>query len=184
LALANEKLKRLTAVDRTVELLALGAILIEPAGVVHDAGLASLRGRAGAHLAVHDLQAGSCGHGFPHRLGGACVEGPDTDEAQRDCEGKRRKDTQAPGSFHLFSSVVRSPTRSSDRPNRMRAHVFFLGLHTAICGYSGERGPELFDQRMAHISCRCFGRRSWPVCYWSSCSISAMAAAGAFTFPS
>src|ERR1700722_6678988 len=54
---ADRKLERLTAVDRGVELLALGAVLIEPAGVVHDAGLAGLRARAGADLGVDDLQA-------------------------------------------------------------------------------------------------------------------------------
>jgi len=40
---ANRKLERLPAVERAVELLTLGAALIEPAGVVHDASLAGPR---------------------------------------------------------------------------------------------------------------------------------------------
>src|SRR5262249_51398187 len=36
---ANGKLERLAAVERAVELLALGAVLIKPAGVMHDASL-------------------------------------------------------------------------------------------------------------------------------------------------
>src|SRR5580704_7807067 len=40
---AERELERLAAVERAVELLALGAILVEPAGVVHDAGLTGLR---------------------------------------------------------------------------------------------------------------------------------------------
>src|SRR5580704_15771028 len=39
----ERELERLTAVERAVELLALGAILIEPACVMHDAGLTGLR---------------------------------------------------------------------------------------------------------------------------------------------
>src|SRR5262245_15826531 len=42
-ALADWEVERLVAVDRRVEFLALLAVLIEPAGVVHDAGLARLR---------------------------------------------------------------------------------------------------------------------------------------------
>src|ERR1700704_1205401 len=56
-ALAQGKFEGLAAVDRAVELLALGAVLIEPAGIVHDGGLARLGCRAGADLAVRDLQA-------------------------------------------------------------------------------------------------------------------------------
>src|SRR5262245_16004303 len=55
---ADRKLERLAAVERAVELLALGATLIEPAGVMHHASLASPRGRAGADLGVDDLQSG------------------------------------------------------------------------------------------------------------------------------
>src|SRR3954451_1419824 len=56
-ALPDRKLERLVAVDGRVELLALLAILIEPAGVMHNAGLARLRRRAGPDVAVDDLQA-------------------------------------------------------------------------------------------------------------------------------
>ena len=68
-ALADRKLERLVAVDRGVEFLALGAILIEPAGVMHDDGLARARRRAGAGLGVDDLQAGGCGDGLGGGLG-------------------------------------------------------------------------------------------------------------------
>jgi hypothetical protein len=57
LALADRKFERLVAIDGGVELLALDPILVKPAGVVHHAGLAGFRGRAGADLAVDDLQA-------------------------------------------------------------------------------------------------------------------------------
>src|SRR3982074_2075312 len=53
--LADGEFERLAAVEGAVELLALGAVLIEPAGVVHDANLAGLRRGAGADLAVRDL---------------------------------------------------------------------------------------------------------------------------------
>src|SRR5436190_13740730 len=56
-ARADRELERLAAIDRAVEFLALGAVLIEPAGVVHHAGLALLRSGAGADLAVGNLQA-------------------------------------------------------------------------------------------------------------------------------
>src|ERR1700730_5900544 len=55
LTLADDKLERLAAVERAVELLALGAVLIEPAGVVHDAGLTGEGHGAGADLGVRDL---------------------------------------------------------------------------------------------------------------------------------
>src|SRR6478609_3233047 len=46
LLLPDREFERLVAIDRTVELLALLAIFIEPAGIVHDADLAGLRRRA------------------------------------------------------------------------------------------------------------------------------------------
>src|SRR6476659_1730536 len=55
-ALADRKIERLVAVDGGVEFLALLAVLIEPAGVVHDASLAGFRRGTGAFLAVDDLQ--------------------------------------------------------------------------------------------------------------------------------
>src|SRR6267154_4067845 len=64
LALPDRKLERLVAVDRRVELLALLAVLIEPAGVMHDADLARLRRCARTDLAVDYLQTCRCGHGF------------------------------------------------------------------------------------------------------------------------
>src|SRR5215510_16301026 len=67
---ADRKLERLPAVERAVELLALGAALIEPAGVVHDASLAGPRRGAGADLGVDDLQSGGRGHGLSNLLGG------------------------------------------------------------------------------------------------------------------
>src|ERR1700728_2145030 len=56
LADADLELKRLAAIERAVEFLALLAILIEPAGVVHDAGLAGARRLAGPGHAVDDLK--------------------------------------------------------------------------------------------------------------------------------
>src|SRR6185295_8917175 len=56
-ALADGEFERLIAIDGRVELLALLAILIEPAGVVHHANLAGLRRSAGADDAVDSLQA-------------------------------------------------------------------------------------------------------------------------------
>src|SRR5436190_22449447 len=56
LLLTDRKLERFVAIHRAVELLALDAILIEPAGIVHDADLAPLRRGAGADLAVRNLQ--------------------------------------------------------------------------------------------------------------------------------
>jgi hypothetical protein len=49
------KLERLAAVEGTVEFLALGAILIQPARVVHDADLSGPGRGAGANLGVLDL---------------------------------------------------------------------------------------------------------------------------------
>src|SRR5262249_32925161 len=66
---AEWKFERLAAVDRAVEFLALGAVLIQPAGIMHDAGLTGLGRRAGADLGIRDLQARWCGHGAP---GGLC----------------------------------------------------------------------------------------------------------------
>src|SRR5579872_6699251 len=55
-ALSDRKLERIVAIDGGVELLALLAILIEPAGVVYDANLSRLRRGAGADLGVDDLE--------------------------------------------------------------------------------------------------------------------------------
>src|SRR5271169_3693671 len=54
--LADRKLERFVAVDGTVEFLALLTVLVEPAGVMHHAGLARCRRRAGTDLGVDDLQ--------------------------------------------------------------------------------------------------------------------------------
>src|SRR5882757_6257349 len=55
--LSDRKLERLVAIHGTVEFLALLAILIKPAGVMHDASLSGFWRSAGADLAVCDLQA-------------------------------------------------------------------------------------------------------------------------------
>src|ERR1700728_1601821 len=65
---ADRKLEWLAAIDRAVEFLALGAVLIQPAGIMHDADLAGLRRSAGAGLGVGELQSRGCGHGFPGGL--------------------------------------------------------------------------------------------------------------------
>src|SRR5260370_41252917 len=57
LALPDRKLERLIAIDRTVEFLALLAVLVKPAGVMHDADLTGLWCRAGADGRVDHLQA-------------------------------------------------------------------------------------------------------------------------------
>jgi hypothetical protein len=57
---ADRKLERLAAIDRRVEFLAFGAVLIEPAGIVHHANLPGLRRRAVAGFGVDDLQPGWC----------------------------------------------------------------------------------------------------------------------------
>ncbi len=49
--------ERLAAIQRAVELLALGAVLVEPACIVHDANLARLGLWARANGGVLDLQA-------------------------------------------------------------------------------------------------------------------------------
>jgi len=56
-ALPDRKLERLVAIDRRVEFLALLPVLIEPAGVMHDANLTGLRRSARADRAVNHLQA-------------------------------------------------------------------------------------------------------------------------------
>src|ERR1700722_18565468 len=56
-ALSDRKLERLVAVDRRVEFIAFLAILIEPAGIVHDADLARLRRSPRAYRAIDNLQA-------------------------------------------------------------------------------------------------------------------------------
>src|SRR5436853_98684 len=53
---ADGELKWPAAVERAVKFLALGAALIEPAGVMHHADLTRARGSPGAHLGVGDLQ--------------------------------------------------------------------------------------------------------------------------------
>src|SRR5580698_3412340 len=52
---ADLELERLVAIDRGVEFLALGGVLIKPAGVMHDAGLARFGRSAGAGLGVDDF---------------------------------------------------------------------------------------------------------------------------------
>src|SRR6476620_6062297 len=56
-AAPDRKLERLVAVDGAVEFLALLAVLVQPAGIVHDAGLAGLGRSAGADRGVDNLQA-------------------------------------------------------------------------------------------------------------------------------
>src|ERR1700682_2456155 len=56
-ALPDWKLERLVAIDRRVEFLALLPVLVEPAGVMHDANLTGLRRSSGADRAVNHLQA-------------------------------------------------------------------------------------------------------------------------------
>src|SRR5713226_5915184 len=56
LALADRKLERLIAVDGRVEFLALLAVLIKPAGVMHDADLAGLWRSASADRRIDNLQ--------------------------------------------------------------------------------------------------------------------------------
>src|SRR5258706_6616362 len=58
LALPDRKLERLIRIHRTVELLALLAAPIEPAGVIHDPSLAGLWHSTRANRAADDLQAG------------------------------------------------------------------------------------------------------------------------------
>src|SRR3954468_16057635 len=65
---ADRKFERGAAIDRTVELLALRAIHVEPAGVVHDAGLPGARRRAGADRAIDILQARRRGDGLRDAL--------------------------------------------------------------------------------------------------------------------
>src|SRR6185295_11662493 len=65
LLLPDGKLERLTAIDRTVEFLAPGTILVEPAGVVHDANLAGFGRGARPDFDVRDLKSRWSGHGFP-----------------------------------------------------------------------------------------------------------------------
>src|SRR5579862_257144 len=62
-ALTDRKVERLVAVNRRVEFLALLPVRVEPAGVVHDRGLARRR-RAGALLHLDDGEAVGCGHAF------------------------------------------------------------------------------------------------------------------------
>src|ERR1700722_9233872 len=59
-ALADSEFEWLVAIDRRIEFLAFHAPLVEPAGVIHDAGLAGLRRSAGAGFDIDDLQ--SIGH--------------------------------------------------------------------------------------------------------------------------
>src|SRR5689334_4131377 len=74
-ALADGKLEWLVAVDRAVEFLALGAVLIEPAGVMHGDGLTRARRRAGSDFGVDGLQSGCGGDGFCGGLSGCGVVG-------------------------------------------------------------------------------------------------------------
>lgn len=54
---ARLEFEGLAAIQRAVELLALGAVLVEPACIVHDANLARLGLWARANGGVLDLQA-------------------------------------------------------------------------------------------------------------------------------
>jgi hypothetical protein len=73
LMLAKHEGERLLAINRTVELLALDAILIEPAGIMNDAGLTGLRGDAGSDLRIGDLQARCLGRCIGDHLSRARV---------------------------------------------------------------------------------------------------------------
>src|SRR6516162_10913141 len=52
--LADRKLERLIAIDGGIEFLALLAVLVEPAGIVHHASLSGLRRGAGTDLGIDD----------------------------------------------------------------------------------------------------------------------------------
>src|SRR5262245_9982833 len=88
--------ERPAPVNRAVELLALGTVLIEPSGVMHDTGLAAPGRGAGADFAVDDLQSGGRGHGFPDLLS-SCRERDSgcKNIAQRSDERKRERGTHA-----------------------------------------------------------------------------------------
>src|SRR5215469_3354990 len=64
LAHADLELERLAAIDRGVEFLALLAVLVEPAGVMHHAGLAGFGRSAGAGLEVDVFEPRRRGHGI------------------------------------------------------------------------------------------------------------------------
>src|SRR5262249_55472635 len=105
--LTNRKLERLVAVDRRVELLALGAIFVKPSGVVHDAGLTRPRRRAGADLDVDVLKPGR----GRHRLAALCERG-----LRRDGSGCERGEREASGEGHyLLLQKVRLIERVADR---------------------------------------------------------------------
>src|SRR6185312_11496004 len=61
-AAADRKLERLVAVMRTVEFLALHAVDVEPAGIVHDGGLARFGRGAGTDCLIDHLKSGCGGH--------------------------------------------------------------------------------------------------------------------------
>src|SRR5260370_2181680 len=94
---AERKLERLAAVARAVEFLALGAVLIEPARVMHHAGLAGLGRRAGADLGVRDLQSRWCRHGAPGALRHCCGrDARPEDGCYNDGEGGARRSESSP----------------------------------------------------------------------------------------
>src|SRR6266568_1910136 len=105
---ANRKLERPATVDRAVELLALGAVLIEPAGVMHDASLTSPRAGAGADLAVDDPQAGGRRHGLSHLLGGCRGgSGAGAGAGQGSDESECHPGPRASKNLHSLFSCVR-----------------------------------------------------------------------------
>src|SRR5436189_7027 len=81
LCLPMGELKWPAAVERAVKFLALGAALIEPAGVMHHANLTRPRRGAGADFGVGDLQAGWCGHRFSELLSRCRGGGADRKDA-------------------------------------------------------------------------------------------------------
>ena len=146
-SLADRERERRAAVERAVELLALGAVFPEPAGVVHDAGLALLRRGAGADLGVLVLQAARglrhLGLAFLRRLGRGCG---------LRIVGERRRREERSGE---------APSREAGSSSSSWSCDSFLGPSTRAAGvYRKPRGlPE-----------RARRRGSWrPCCATSPC---------------
>src|ERR1700675_3075844 len=95
---ADLELERLVAIDRGVEFLALGGVLIKPAGVMHDAGLAGFRRGAGAGLGVDDFQSGGRGH---DGLGSGWGDWENGDNGKCEQSVAARKGSHADGSVRF-----------------------------------------------------------------------------------
>src|SRR5258708_34060283 len=88
---ADGELKWLATIERAVELFALGAAFVEPAGVVHDADLTGLRCCARAHLGVGDLQARWRSYGGAGGLGHCGGRVNDREGAGQCCNDECRR---------------------------------------------------------------------------------------------